>query len=234
MTQLSEIGVASSEACGSYQLVRLDTSVEVGAPGRFAMLRDPEACWALPRPVSLFRLGDDTTAMLIDPRQRVGGLGRARRLTHLGPLGRGFDLDGADADTTLLVAGGIGISVLIGVPALLGAPPRLIAGFAEAGQAPAAELVDAQRTIMIAPRLVTEPLRDMLADGVTRVLACGPRGMVDAVIDACRDTTVQVQVALEAPMACGFGACHACVVRLDGGWRRLCLEGPCLDAARLR
>jgi aerobic-type carbon monoxide dehydrogenase small subunit (CoxS/CutS family) len=35
-------------------------------------------------------------------------------------------------------------------------------------------------------------------------------------------------------MACGYGACYGCVVEIDGALKRLCLEGPVLDAARVR
>jgi predicted molibdopterin-dependent oxidoreductase YjgC len=35
-------------------------------------------------------------------------------------------------------------------------------------------------------------------------------------------------------MACGYGACYGCVVEIDGALKRLCVEGPVLDAARLR
>jgi ferredoxin len=41
------------------------------------------------------------------------------------------------------------------------------------------------------------------------------------------------QLAWEAPMACGYGACYGCVVEIDGSLKRLCLEGPVLDAARV-
>ena len=35
-------------------------------------------------------------------------------------------------------------------------------------------------------------------------------------------------------MACGFGACYGCVVpRHDGGYLRVCLEGPVIEAERL-
>jgi hypothetical protein len=32
-------------------------------------------------------------------------------------------------------------------------------------------------------------------------------------------------------MACGYGACYGCVVEIRGRLRRLCVEGPVLDAA---
>jgi hypothetical protein len=35
-------------------------------------------------------------------------------------------------------------------------------------------------------------------------------------------------------MACGFGACFGCVVPLrDGGYLRLCVDGPVLNGERL-
>ena len=33
-------------------------------------------------------------------------------------------------------------------------------------------------------------------------------------------------------MACGYGACYGCAVEIDGELKRLCVEGPVLDAAR--
>jgi len=36
------------------------------------------------------------------------------------------------------------------------------------------------------------------------------------------------QLAWEAPMACGYGACYGCVVEVDGALKRLCVEGPVL------
>jgi ferredoxin len=39
------------------------------------------------------------------------------------------------------------------------------------------------------------------------------------------------QLAWEAPMACGYGACYGCAVEIDGELKRLCVEGPVLRAA---
>jgi dihydroorotate dehydrogenase electron transfer subunit len=81
---------------------------------------------------------------------------------------------------------------------------------------------------------VTEPLEDALArGGVERVLVAGSGAMGRAVAERCVAAGVACQVALEAPMACGFGACYGCAVELDGAWLRLCVEGPVVDGARL-
>ena len=56
------------------------------------------------------------------------------------------------------------------------------------------------------------------------VLACGPEPMLDAVAALAPGA----QLAWEAPMACGYGACYGCVVEVDGELKRLCVEGPVL------
>jgi dihydroorotate dehydrogenase electron transfer subunit len=234
MTHLREVPVAAVDAVGSYRLVRLAGDVPVGVPGQFVMIRDPDRGALLARPVGLFRTPGGDVACLVDADQRIGVITQARRVVMLGPLGVGFDLNGATADTTLMVAGGIGITVFPGVAAALGPTIRLIAGFRSPAQTDAVALVAAACQVVVAPTLVTGPLSDALADPrITRVLACGPAAMIHAVADRCAARGVACQVGLEAPMGCGFGACYGCVVRLDGSWKRLCLEGPIVDAARL-
>jgi NAD(P)H-flavin reductase len=66
------------------------------------------------------------------------------------------------------------------------------------------------------------------------VYACGPPAMLEAVRALCEGRDVPAQLALEAGMACGFGACFGCVVPVrDGGYVRVCVDGPVLDASRL-
>jgi NAD(P)H-flavin reductase len=59
------------------------------------------------------------------------------------------------------------------------------------------------------------------------VYACGPPGMLEAVREMCAARGVPVELAMETPMACGFGSCFGCAVPLaDGGYMRLCVDGP--------
>jgi aerobic-type carbon monoxide dehydrogenase small subunit (CoxS/CutS family) len=49
-------------------------------------------------------------------------------------------------------------------------------------------------------------------------------------LEAVRELAPRAQLAWEAPMACGFGACYGCVVEVDGQLKRLCIEGPVLGS----
>src|SRR5262249_58837115 len=116
-----------------------------------------------------------------------------------------------------LVGGGIGVAPLRYLAEALGQPPAVL-GFRSEHHAEAAALLRGAE-VVIDPVLVTDVL-----DSDRDVLACGPPAMLDAV----RAVVPDAQLASEAPMACGFGACYGCVVEVDGELRRLCIQGPVL------
>jgi len=72
------------------------------------------------------------------------------------------------------------------------------------------------------------------AEGDVAIHACGPPGMLEAVRRIGVERGVPTQLALESPMACGFGACFGCVTPLaQGGYARVCVDGPVFAAAEL-
>ncbi|HET7045858.1 MAG TPA: hypothetical protein VFI37_13500 [Gaiellaceae bacterium] len=217
--------VAAAEPVGPYTLLRVERGgIDPGAPGQFFMLEAPGR--VLPRPMSLCLAPAGELAFLIDaigPGTRaLCTLERGDELHVFGPLGNGF---GLDVERPLLVGGGIGIAPLPNLSAALGNPPAVL-GFRSEAHAEAAALVPNAETV-VEPRLVTEFLEEGLIPPGRDVLACGPEPMLVAVGRLCPGA----QLAWEAPMACGHGACHGCAVELDGEWKRLCVEGPVLHAA---
>lgn len=212
--------VTGSEAAGPYTLLRVERGgLDPGIPGQFFMLEAPGCL--LPRPMSLCLATETELSFLIDPigagTRALCSLEPGERLAILGPLGNGFRLD---VERPLLVGGGIGIAPLPYVSERLGNPPAVL-GFRTTWHAEAAALVP-NAEVVIDPVLVT----DCYLDGFD-VLACGPEPMLEAV----RRRSPQAQLAWEAPMACGYGACWGCAVRIDGELKRLCVEGPVLAAA---
>jgi len=216
--------VTSREAVGPYTLLRVDRGgLEPGVPGQFFMLEAPGRL--LPRPMSLCLAPPGELAFLIDPigpgTQALCSVDRGDSLYVLGPLGTGFRLD---VERPLLVGGGIGIAPLPYLSQRLGGASAIL-GFRSEWHAEAAALVPGAE-VVIDPVLVTQALRDRLQP-VPDVLACGPEPMLAAV----RELAPNAQLAWEAPMACGYGACYGCAVVIDGEWKRLCIEGPVRCAA---
>ena len=227
--------VAAVEAVGAYTLLRLhDDGADAGIPGQFFMLRAEPAPAAayLPRAVSAAWAGDGELAFLLDVRgEGTRALAAAASVSVLGPLGHGFRPAAGDA---ILVGGGH----RGGDPAVAPAPARphgrvqTVLGFRTPAHAVCAGLVDPDATVAIEPVLVTEPLARLLPARAT-VYACGPDRMLQAVAALCAEHDVPCQLAMEAAMACGFGACYGCAVRIDGVWKRLCIEGPVVEAGRV-
>jgi NAD(P)H-flavin reductase len=205
------------EQVGPYSLLRLDRGgLDPGVPGQFFMVEAPGRL--LPRPLSLCLAPPGELAFLIDPigpgTRALVELEPGDGVHVLGPLGNGFRLDVA---RPLLVGGGIGVAPLPYLSEALERPPAVL-GFRSAWHAEAAALVP-NAEVVIDPVLVTDALpagRD--------VLACGPEPMLEAL----RALVPGAQLAWEAPMACGYGACYGCVVEVDGELKRLCVEGPVL------
>jgi dihydroorotate dehydrogenase electron transfer subunit len=209
--------VTGVEAVGPYALVRVARGgVEPGVPGQFFMLEAPGR--VLPRPMSLCLAPRGELAFLLDPigpgTRALASLEAGERIHVFGPLGNGFRLD---VPKPLLVGGGIGIAPLPYLAEALEHPPAVL-GFRSEHHAEAAVLLR-NAEVVIDPTLVTE----VMPEG-RDVLACGPEPMLEAVHALAPDA----QLAWEAPMACGYGACYGCVVEVDGELKRLCVEGPVL------
>ena len=213
--------VTGSEPVGLYTLVRVERNgLEPGGPGQFFMLEAPGRL--LPRPFSVCLAPPGELAFLVDVigpgTEAIAALETDDEIAVFGPLGNGYRLD---VERPLLVGGGIGIAPLPYLAEQLGGSPRIVAGFRTAEHAEAASLLPGA-AVVVDPVLVTE-----LIDPTMDVLACGPEPMLEAI----RTIAARAQLAWEAPMACGYGACYGCVVEIDGHLKRLCVEGPVLAAA---
>jgi dihydroorotate dehydrogenase electron transfer subunit len=211
--------VVASEVVGPYTLVRVRRGgLDPGIPGQFFMLEAPGR--PLPRPMSLCLAPPGELAFLIDPigpgTRALCSVEPGDRISIVGPLGNGYRLD---VERPLLVGGGIGIAPLPYLSEALNGPPAVL-GFRTAAHAEAAALLPGAQ-VVIDPILVT----DALPSGHD-VLACGPEPMLEAVARL----ESAAQLAWEAPMACGYGACYGCAVEIDGELKRLCVEGPVLQA----
>jgi NAD(P)H-flavin reductase len=213
--------VVANERVGLYTLVRIERGeADPGIPGQFFMLEAPGRL--LPRAFSVCVAPPGELGFLVHVvgpgTEAIAALKPGDEIAVFGPLGNGYRMD---VEQPLLVGGGIGIAPLPYLAEQLGGAPRIVAGFRTAEHAEAASLLPGAEVI-VDPVLVTE-----LIDPEMDVLACGPEPMPRAVAALAP----RAQLAWEAPMACGYGACYGCVVEIDGALKRLCVEGPVLAAA---
>ena len=223
-------------------------------PGQFYMLAAGDR-WGggsgerpyLPRAFSFARArpgaggGADLQFLLEDVgpgTRRLAELAPGEALMMLGPLGAGFSPP-AGGGTAVLVGGGIGTAPILALHEESPSAP-VVLGFRSAAHAEAAALFGDVATLTTddgsAGRqgLVTEPLRELLdADPSATVYACGPPPMLEAIRALCTERESPAQLALEAGMACGYGACFGCVIPTKDGYARVCVDGPIFEAAAL-
>ena len=239
--------VAAVEHVGAYRLLRCADDGPDPRPGQFYMLATVER-WGggederpyLPRAFSYLRRPPGELEFLLEDvgpgTRRLAEVRPGEALWLLGPLGRGFDAP-QEGRRPLLVGGGIGIVPLAALQAELSAPALL--GFRDAAHAAGASLLD---DVALATDdgssghrgLVTELLEARLdEDDAVELYACGPPAMLESVRTTSVQRGVPAQLALEAGMACGFGACFGCVVPTHDGYVRTCVDGPVLPAAEL-
>jgi len=216
----------------------------------------------VPRAFSFLGAADGQLSFMLEDvgpgTHRLCELRAGDELWVAGPLGEGFDAPW-DGRRAILAGGGVGIPPLAAWSRVLersGVVPTILLGFRDAPHAAGAAVFGAAAACAASADagsgafaiatddgsvgrhgLVTDLLADELdvdSGAAAIVYACGPPRMLEAVRAMCERRGVAAQLALEAGMACGFGACFGCVVAVrGGGYVRVCVDGPVLDAARL-
>jgi NAD(P)H-flavin reductase len=198
--------------------VRLDFLVESIGPGtdRLCQLEEGENVWV------------------------NGPLGNSfsspRELHQISPLTEAPAPSGA-----ILIGGGIGIAPLALLRRSFAAkniPTRVLLGFRDAVHSGGLDDLFSCCEIRLASDdghighhgYVTDLLAAMLEgdDAASAVVySCGPPQMLAAVGAMCTAAGIACELAMESPMACGYGACFGCAVpKSGGGYLRLCVDGP--------
>jgi dihydroorotate dehydrogenase electron transfer subunit len=182
--------------------------------------------------------------------ERLAELAPGEGLWITGPLGRPFSTPtelAAGAPGAILVGGGIGIAPLAILRrrlAAAGTPTRTLLGFRDQRHSGGLELFDCSEIRLASEDghaghkgYVTDLLAVLLEGDEAEdaaVYACGPPAMLEAVREMCLERGVAAELAMEAPMACGFGACFGCAIPLaEGGYMRLCVDGPVVRAGEV-
>jgi dihydroorotate dehydrogenase electron transfer subunit len=254
----AEVRQRAALGAGMHRLRLVAPEVAAGTrPGAFVMIGFADRTHPLlSRPFAVFdAVGDGTIDVLFKEVGRgtreLARVTPGQKLRLVGPLGRGWRIDGTARG--LIVAGGTGIAAVhllakalvaggAEVCMVWGQPGR--EGFPESGalDVPGARLelatddgscghcgTSVDCIAEVAPRD-----RDAAA---TVVYGAGPLPMLKALSAWADERGLACQVSLEARMACGVGVCRACVVNArtahpDTGLHRraVCVDGPVFDA----
>ena len=228
---------------GIYDLIiREEEIAALAKPGQFLSLYLEDSSRLLPRPISICGINKEehTIRMVF----RVAGEG-TRQLSMLtagdsvevmGPLGNGFY--DAKLKTAIVIGGGIGIPPMLELAKRLDCEKTIVLGYRDElflteDFAPYGKVVLASEDGRHGTKgNVLDAIREQAVDGDV-IYACGPIPMLRAIKEYGLSNGMEVQISMEEKMACGIGACLACVcnsTEVDGHSyvknKRICKDGP--------
>lgn len=213
-------------------------------PGQFVSVYTKDASRLLPRPISLCEIDREKDALRIVYRIAGDGTREFSRLRAgdtidiLGPLGNGFLLEEAKGKRVMLMGGGIGIPPMLETAKAIQGEKIIVSGYRD--ELFLTEELNAAGQLYLATEDGSAGTKGNVLDAVKAnrleadlIFACGPTPMLRAIKAYALDKGIPCWVSMEEKMACGIGACLACVCKsteVDGHSqvhnKRICKDGP--------
>ena len=220
-------------------------------PGQFVSLYTENGSKLLPRPISICETQKENGRLRLVYRVTGPGTGteefsRLRAgdtIELMGPLGNGFPLD--IPKKAFLIGGGIGIPPMLELAKRLSCEKQIIAGYRDelflTGE------LSENGTLYIATEDGSAGTKGTVLDAIREqkleadiIYACGPTPMLRALKAYAAEHNMECYLSLEEKMACGIGACLACVCQskdVDAHShvhnKRVCKDGPVFEASEV-
>ncbi len=218
-------------------------------PGQFVDLYTKDGAKLMPRPISICETDKENGLLRLVYRVAGGG---TEEFSHykegasieiLGPLGNGFPLGAAEkGKKAFLIGGGIGIPPMLELAKQLSCEKQVVLGYRDAlflneeflpyGNTYIATEDGSAGTKGNVLDAIRE--HDLKADVI---FACGPTPMLKALKAYAFENKTECYLSLEEKMACGIGACLACVCKSSQvdehsmvHNKRICKDGPVFKA----
>lgn len=218
-------------------------------PGQFISIYTKDGAKLLPRPISICGIEKETGMLRIVYRTVGAG---TEEFSHyqagdsvdiMGPLGNGFPLEeGGEGKTAFLIGGGIGIPPMLELAKQLKCKKNVILGYRDVlflneEFVPCGD-------VYLATEDGSAGTKGNVLDAIKEhglkadvIFACGPTPMLRALKAYAAEENITCYLSLEEKMACGIGACLACVCKtkdIDEHSQvhnaRICKDGPVFRA----
>ena len=218
-------------------------------PGQFVAVYCNDGSRMLPRPISICEIDKENEKLRLV--YRVVGKGTdefskyhaGTEVDIMGPLGNGFPLEASKGKKAVLIGGGIGVPPMVELAKQLEADKKMmVAGYRnqlfldyelkECGEFyPATE----DGSVGVKGTVIDAIKENKLEADV--IFACGPTPMLRAIKEYANENNIEAWISMEEKMACGIGACLACVCKTKEKDKhtnvnntRICKEGPVFNA----
>lgn len=213
--------------------------------GQFVSLYSRNGANLLPRPISLCEIEHERETIRLVYRvvgkgtKEFSAMAEGATIEVMGPLGNGFTLKDKRA---ILIGGGIGIPPMLELAKELNCEKNIVLGFRD--ETFLLEDFEPRGEVYIASEDGKTGVKGNVLDAIREydikadiIYACGPTPMLRAIKEYAFEHHMEAQLSLEEKMACGIGACLACVCQsteIDDHShvhnKRICKDGPVFDA----
>lgn len=214
-------------------------------PGQFISVYSNDKSRVLPRPISICEIDREKGTLRIV--YRVVGKGTEEfskaeagdSFEILGPLGNGFPIEEAKGKKVLMIGGGIGVPPMLQTAKEIEGEAIIVSGYRNQDLFLKEELESAG-TLFIATEDGSVGTKGNVVDAIREnqieadmMFACGPKPMLRALKNYALEEGIPCWISMEEKMACGVGACLACVCQskdVDSHShvhnKRICKDGP--------
>lgn len=222
--------------------IKAEEIAEYAVAGQFASLYCKDGSRLLPRPISICEIEKEEG--MIRLVFRIAGAGTKEFSTWkvgdsirvMGPLGNGFTLEGTKA---ILIGGGIGIPPMLQLAKSLKCEKQIVLGYRnqdlflkEEFEPYGAVYVSTEDGSVGTKGNVIDAIQENKLEADI-IFACGPTPMLRGIKQYAMEKKIKTQISLEERMACGIGACLACVCQskekdhhTNVKNKRICKDGP--------
>lgn len=226
--------------------IQTDQIAKEAKPGQFISVYCKDGSRMLPRPISICEIREDKLRIVY----RIAGKGTAEfscyqagdTIEIAGPLGNGFPLD--RPGTALIIGGGIGVPPMLELSKQLPGKKIAVMGYRNAQMFLKEQFEATADQVLVATEDGSFGTKGNVIDAIKAngvqadvLYACGPMPMLRALKAYAADNGMEAWISLEEKMACGIGACLACVCKskekdhhTNVNNKRICKEGPVFRA----
>ena len=247
----------SNLATGVYEMwFKTENIAKEAKPGQFISVYSNDGSRLLPRPISICGITDDGIRIVYrvvgKATDEFSKMQAGEYLNIQGPLGNGYDIsqvnekkvtsDGKPIKKAIIFGGGIGVPPMLELSKQLDCEKEIILGyrdelfldkeFEKFGNLSIATEDGSAGTKGNVMNVVEE--KNITGD---IIFACGPMPMLRAIKAYAEKNNIEAYISLEEKMACGIGACLACVCKTKEkdehsqvNNARICKEGPVFNA----
>lgn len=250
MTKKKEQAVVVSQeqlAEGIFSMWIQTEAARNAKPGQFLSMYSNDSSKLLPRPISICEIDAEHEKLRMVYRVTGEGTGTEEfskmkagdRIPVIGPLGNGFPLEAAEGKTAFLMGGGIGVPPILELAKQLNCEKKIVVGYRDQA-AFLREEFEQNGQVYISTEDGSIGTKGNVMDAIREnalkadvIYACGPTPMLRAIKDYAEKNNIVCYISLEERMACGIGACLACVCKTkekdshsNVNNKRICKDGP--------